>query len=166
MASSYLLYSLEAPAFRAEAQVFVSTPANSLDISSLATGSNFSQQRVKSYAQIINSPLTLKRVIEQLNLEITPEQLSSEISATAPLDTVLISISVTNENAKYAADIANATADQFGQVVSELEMRSIDLETPIKVSTVRRAEVPTAPFSPKLSIYLLLGLLCSYFATA
>ena len=162
VASSYLLYSLEAPAFRAEAQVFVSTPANSLDISSLATGSNFSQQRVKSYAQIINSPLTLKRVIEQLNLEITPEQLSSEISATAPLDTVLISISVTNENAKYAADIANATADQFGQVVSELEMRSIDLETPIKVSTVRRAEVPTAPFSPKLSIYLLLGLLFGF----
>jgi capsular exopolysaccharide synthesis family protein len=89
----------------------------------------------------------------------TPEQLSSAISAVAPVDTVLISISVKNRDPNLAAEIANATADQFGLVVSELEMRSIDIETPIKVSTVRRAVAPTEPISPKKSIYLLLGLL-------
>ncbi len=159
---SYGLYGLEEAMYRAESQVFVSTPANSLDITSLATGSSFSQQRVKSYAQIINSPLTLSKVISNLSLDMTPEQLSSEISATAPLDTVLISISATNRDPTLAAAIANATADQFGEVVRELEMRSIDLETPIKVSTVRRAIAPTDPFSPKKSIYLLLGLLFGF----
>ena len=156
---SYFLYSLEKPNYQAQSQVFVSTPANALDISSLASGSNFSQQRVKSYAQIINSPVTLTRVISDLGLEMTPEQLSSAISAVAPVDTVLISISVKNRDPNLAAEIANATADQFGLVVSELEMRSIDIETPIKVSTVRRAVAPTEPISPKKSIYLLLGLL-------
>lgn len=34
---SYFFYSLEVPQYKAFAQVFVSTPANSLDISSLAT---------------------------------------------------------------------------------------------------------------------------------
>jgi succinoglycan biosynthesis transport protein ExoP len=159
---SFLFYSLEEPMYRAQAQVFVSTPANSLDISSLATGSSFSQQRVKSYAQIINSPVTLSKVISELGLEMTPEQLSSGISAVAPIDTVLISISVTYEDPLLAAAIANATADQFGQVVSDLEMRAIDIDTPIKVSTVRRAVAPTGPVSPNKSIYLLLGLLFGF----
>ena len=159
---SYFFYSLEVPQYKALAQVFVSTPANSLDISSLATGSSFSQQRVKSYAQIINSPVTLTKVISELDLQITPEQLSSQISAVAPLDTVLISISVIDKDASVAAAIANATADQFGQVVSNLEMKSKDSDTPIKVSTVRRAVAPTSPVSPNKSIYLLLGLLFGF----
>ena len=46
------------PLYQSEAQLFVSTPASALDISTLATGGSFSQQRVKSYAQIINSPIT------------------------------------------------------------------------------------------------------------
>jgi non-specific protein-tyrosine kinase len=66
---SMLLTSRIEPLYRSNAQVFVSTPANAIDISALATGSSFSQQRVKSYAQIINSPLTLKPVIELLELD-------------------------------------------------------------------------------------------------
>jgi non-specific protein-tyrosine kinase len=54
------------PLYESQAQIFVSTPASTLDISALATGSSFSQQRVKSYAQIINSPKTLEPVISVL----------------------------------------------------------------------------------------------------
>ena len=34
------------PLYQSQAQIFVSTPASTLDISALATGSSFSQQRV------------------------------------------------------------------------------------------------------------------------
>ena len=159
---SYFKYSTEISLFQASSQVFVSTPATALDISALATGSNFSQQRVKSYAQIINSPLTLQGVVNQLHLKMSTEELSSKISAVAPADTVLITISVTDSNASRAADIANATADEFGKYVGALENRSDDSATPIKVSVVRRAVVPGAPFSPVKSIYLLLGLLFGF----
>ena len=54
------------PIYQAESQLFVSTPASAIDINLLATGSNFSQQRVKSYADIINGPATLKPIIEKL----------------------------------------------------------------------------------------------------
>ena len=80
------------PTYESQAQIFVSTPASTLDISALATGSSFSQQRVKSYAQIVNSPITLKPVIDRLNLDMTTEELGAMITASAPLDTVLISL--------------------------------------------------------------------------
>jgi non-specific protein-tyrosine kinase len=155
---SIFMYRTETSLYRAESQVFVSTPATAIDISALATGSNFSQQRVKSYAQIINSPLTLQGVVDQLKLSISAQELSAKISAVAPPDTVLISITVVDSNPKQAADIANATADQFGKYIRTLENQVGDNQTPIKVSMVRSASIPGSPFSPIRNIYILLGL--------
>jgi capsular exopolysaccharide synthesis family protein len=145
--------------FAAESQLFVSTPATSLDISALATGSSFSQQRVKSYAQIINSPIVLRSVIEKLNLDTTPEVLSNSVSANAPIDTVLISVEVRNSDPKQAAAIANAISDRFGIVVSELELKNIQADNPIKVTTVRQAIPPQSPISPKKTVNILMGLI-------
>ena len=155
---SLFMYRTETPLYRAESQVFVSTPVTALDISALATGSSFSQQRVKSYAQIINSPLTLQGVVDQLQLNISTQELSTKISAVAPPDTVLISITVVDSDPKLSADIANATADQFGKYIGTLENQNGDNQTPIKVSMVRSASIPGSPFSPIRNIYILLGL--------
>jgi succinoglycan biosynthesis transport protein ExoP len=150
------------PLYQSEAQLFVSTPASALDISTLATGGSFSQQRVKSYAQIINSPVTLRPVIEKLKLDLTPEELAQKISASAPLDTVLITITVTDSNPQMAANIANAVADQFGETVGILELRGLGVDSPVKVSTVKNAIAASSPSSPKKSINLALGLLLGF----
>jgi succinoglycan biosynthesis transport protein ExoP len=150
------------PLYRSEAQLFVSTPASSIDISALAIGSSFSQQRVKSYAEIINSPMTLEPVIKELSLNVSPEDLSDRISANAPADTVLITISVVDANPELAAKIANVTAAQFGRVASEIEMRNVDVDTPIKVSTVREAIPAGSPFAPKPSVNIVMGLILGF----
>ena len=147
------------PTYQSQAELFVSTPASALDISALATGSSFSQQRVKSYAQIIDSPLTLAPVIKQLELKITPAQLAKQISASAPLDTVLIALTVTDTNPDRAAAIANAVANQFGTTVGDLELHGIGVDSPVKVSTVKMAIAASAPSNPKKSINFALGLL-------
>jgi len=147
------------PTYQSEAEIFVSTPASTLDISALATGGSFSQQRVKSYAQIVNSPMTLEPVIQQLELNTTPEELSKAIVASAPLDTVLIRLTVTDVDPQRASDIANAVADQFSLTVSELELHGIGVDSPVKVSTVKRAIPASAPSAPKKSINFALGLL-------
>ena len=147
------------PTYQSQAELFVSTPASALDISALAIGSSFSQQRVKSYAQIIDSPLTLAPVIKQLELKITPAQLASQISASAPLDTVLIALTVTDTNPDRAAAIANAVANQFGTTVGDLELHGIGVDSPVKVSTVKMAIAASAPSNPKKSINFALGLL-------
>ena len=150
------------PIYKASAQLFVSTPASAVDISALLTGSSFSQQRVKSYAQIINSPVNLEPVVKELKLKISAEDLSKNITASAPLDTVLISLTVTDTNPKRAARIANAVAQQFGITVKSLELQEIDTESPIKVSIAKFAVPPTAPASPKKSINYALGLMLGF----
>ena len=150
------------PTYQAKSQIFVSTPASTVDISALATGSSFSQQRVKSSAQIINSPLTLAPVVKKLNLSITPEELSEMVSASAPLDTVLIVLTVTDTDPQRAADIANAVAKQFGVTVAKLELQGIGSDSPVKVSTVLNAVPASSPASPKKAINLALGLLLGF----
>ena len=150
------------PLYESQAQIFVSTPASTLDISALATGSSFSQQRVKSYAQIINSPKTLEPVIQRLNLKMDATKLSSMVTASAPLDTVLISLTVTDTDPKRAAKIANAVAEQFGITVGDLELHGIGVDSPVKVSTVKDAMPAGSPASPKKAINLALGLLLGF----
>lgn len=150
------------PLYESQAQIFVSTPASTLDISALATGSSFSQQRVKSYAQIINSPKTLEPVIQRLDLKMDAKTLSSMVTASAPLDTVLISLTITDTNPQRAAKIANAVADQFGITVGDLELHGIGIDSPVKVSTVKDAIPADSPASPKKVINLALGLLLGF----
>ena len=150
------------PLYESQVQIFVSTPASTLDISALATGSSFSQQRVKSYAQIINSPKTLEPVIQRLDLKMDAKTLSSMVTASAPLDTVLISLTITDTNPQRAAKIANAVADQFGITVGDLELHGIGIDSPVKVSTVKDAIPADSPASPKKVINLALGLLLGF----
>jgi polysaccharide biosynthesis transport protein len=86
------------PTYNASADVFVTTPSVSLDVGSLATGSNFTEQRVVSYAQIISGPATLGPVIKQLGLDVTPSELANDVHASAPTGTVLIRIDVTSKD--------------------------------------------------------------------
>ena len=148
------------PMYQATSQIFVSTPASSLDISALATGSSFSQQRVKSYAQIINGPDTLNPVIKKLGLKISAYSLAKRISASAPLDTVLITLKVSDKDAKLAAQVANAVAEQFAITVGALEINQAGTgQSPVKVSTVKRAVTPNSPATPKTGLNLALGIL-------
>ena len=150
------------PQYKATAQIFISTPASSLDITALATGSSFSQQRVKSYSQIINGPTTLQPVIDQLKLNTTPQELATRVSASAPLDTVLIDVTVTDPSATQAALIANAVAKQFAVTVNTLEVAQSGGGSPVKVSTVVAATPPVYPSSPKKTLNLLLGLILGF----
>ena len=160
--ASVIITATTTPLYQSNAQLFVSTPAAALDISTLATGGSFSQQRVKSYAQIINSPMTLKPVIEKLELLLTPEELAQQITSSAPLDTVLIDITVTDPDPALAADIANAVTDQFGKTVAALELRGMGSDSIVKVSTVQNAIAATSPTSPKRSINYALGFLLGF----
>jgi non-specific protein-tyrosine kinase len=169
--------STQTPLYQAHIQLFVSTPSSAVDISALAQGSSFTQQRVISYSQVINGPQTLLPVIEKLHLNISEDALSKEITATAPLNTVLINVTVTDKSPTNAANIANEVGLQFSNTVNLLESAnsgSAGTSNPpfdsqatnntqrINVSVVKTALVPTAPSSPKKFINLLLGLILGF----
>ncbi|WP_426565227.1 polysaccharide biosynthesis tyrosine autokinase [Angustibacter sp. McL0619] len=150
------------PIYQAEAQLFVSTSGKD-DASSLLQGSSFTQQRVKSYAELVTSPPVLTPVIDRLHLNTTPQVLATSITADAPLDTVLINVTVRDSSPEQAAAIAAEVAKTFSATVAELEKPTdSNAAAPVKVSVVREPSVPTSPVSPKpvrnLALGLLLGL--------
>ena len=150
----------QTPIYQSNVQLFVSTPASALDISALAQGNSFTQQRVISYAQIINGPATLNPVIKQLKLPYTEQELARNISSTAPLNTVLINLTVSDPDPERASAIANAVGAQFGSTVQALESQAN--ASSIAVSIVKSAVPATTPSSPKKSLNLLLGLILGF----
>lgn len=161
LCAAALLTLLTPKKYESTVQFFVST-ADSSTNAQLAQGGTFTQQRVKSYTELIATPKVLDPVAQRLNIE-DPSELSSQITATAPPDTVLIEAAVTDRSPERANQIARALGQQFPQTISEIERVSETQPSPIKVTTVREPTVDTTPVSPRparnLALGLILGLL-------
>ena len=149
---------LTTPTYQAKTQLFVSTTTGS-SVSDAVAGSSFAQQRVKSYAEIIDSPRVLNTVVNDLNLDVSATELASRVKATVPLGTTLINVSVEDTNAEQAAKIADAVSAQFARYVGQIETPTADGTSLVKVSVVRPAEVPGTPISPRTKLNLALGLI-------
>ena len=148
--------------YTAQAQLFVSIPPAAIDIGLLATGGNFTQQRVKTYANVINGPDTLKPVIETLGLDISWFDLAKKVKGSAPLDTSLINLSVSDESPELAAALANAIGKQFESTAAFLEVEDALGSSPVKVTLAKYAVVPESPSSPKPLLNFLLGLILGF----
>jgi len=150
---------LATPVYEAQTQLFVSAESSGSTLADANQGGLFTQQRVKSYAQIVNTPTVLGPVIDALHLNMTVDQLAKEVSATAPLDTVLINVSVDDTSPTRARDIANAVSSQFADQVRILETPTSGATAPVKLTVVKQAGVPLVPVSPRTKVNLGLGLL-------
>lgn len=78
------------------------------------------QNLVSTYAEIIKSRRILSQVIENLDLDVSYESLSKQISVSALNNTEIIKISVTNASPKVAKDIANSTAKYFTSEIKKI----------------------------------------------
>src|SRR5690242_8743870 len=83
--------------YAATTQFFVSTAGDDTN-SSLQQGNTFTQARVKTYAQLLQRSEVLNPVIEKANLKTTATKLGDQITATIPLDTILIDVTVTGSS--------------------------------------------------------------------
>lgn len=156
--AAYGLARSATPVYQARAQLFVSAADSSGGVSSLYQASLFTQERVSSYAAIATTPSVLGPVITQLHLSTTPTALAKQISATSPVNTVLVNVSVNSTDPVQAASIANAVATQFATEVGQLETPAGGGEPPVKVTVVQPAVVPTSPVSPRIKVDTALGL--------
>ncbi|MFC7491476.1 MULTISPECIES: polysaccharide biosynthesis tyrosine autokinase [unclassified Knoellia] len=162
---SALLTLMATPLYTSSTQFFVST-AGSQDSSQLAQGGTFTQQRVKSYSELLKSPKLLDPVIARSGIDDKSGALAGKITATTPPDTVLIDVTVTDANPIKARDIAQAIAETFPTVVSDLERVNADTVSPVKVTLLREPTEATAPVSPRplrnLALGGVLGLLLGF----
>jgi capsular exopolysaccharide synthesis family protein len=146
--------------YEASAQLLVAASAET-NGSGLFSGSQFAQQQVKSYAQIVNSPLVTGPVIKALGLSETPNRLGARISADVPEGTAVLNLHVEGNSADGAAQIANAVAEQLVEFATRLEQPEGATTAPVKVTVVRPAVAPDVPASPRplsnLALALVLG---------
>ena len=89
---------------------------------------NLNRVLVDTYAEIVKSWRVLTKVIEQLDLDTTYENLYNKISVSAVNNTEIIKITVNDENAIKAKNIANVTAEYFTEEIAELyNMNNVDI---------------------------------------
>jgi non-specific protein-tyrosine kinase len=145
------------PKYRASTQLFVATK-DTTQVGSLEQGGQFSLDRVQSYAEIVNTLQITAPVARRVGGGLTPQQIADEVSASAPPNTVLVNVHVTDPSAERAVALANAISDEFSVYASNLETVG-EKASPVKVTVVKRATLPNSPVSPRTTLDLLVGLL-------
>ncbi|QRZ08326.1 polysaccharide biosynthesis tyrosine autokinase [Mycolicibacterium austroafricanum] len=149
---------LTTPMYQASTRLFVSTTAGS-SLAETYQGNRFSQERVKSYAELLTGETLAQRTIDKLDLEMGAAELQSRVSASAKLDTVLINVAVLDPSPVRARDIANTLSDEFVSMVRELETPGDGAAADARVVVEQRASIPSHPVIPKTSRNLGIGVL-------
>ncbi|WP_420178737.1 polysaccharide biosynthesis tyrosine autokinase [Paenarthrobacter sp. TA1.8] len=147
------------PTYTAETQLFVAIQ-NSGSAQELQQGNTFSQARVQSYVKTVTTPIVLQPVIDALGLSTTAEQLGSRVKASTDLNTVMINIAVSDNSPVQAAALAQAVADSLVKAVDQLERPKSGGTSPVGLSVITPASVPTSPSAPNTRLNLIVGLLC------
>jgi capsular exopolysaccharide synthesis family protein len=156
---------LQTPLYTSSTQLFVST-RDSASSSEVFQGSQFSQQRVTSYAQLITGDELADRVIDRLNLDMATSTLRDKIVATTATNTVLIDVTVTDPSPERAQRIADAVGDEFASFATELETTDPGGPSPVKVTVTQRPQVPSVASSPRTTRNAALGALAGLFVGA
>ncbi len=140
----------------ATAQLFVhvDTADSGLDLNA---SNMFVRDRVKSYAEVADSPMLAARVAKRDSGGQTNDELAANVDATVPTDTSLINVSVSADSARGAARQANAVADELIRFVQKLEKPAGDGASPVQLSVVRKAEVPSTTAVPRVPLDYLIG---------
>lgn len=77
-------------------------------------------QLINTYNVIITSPAILGKVIENLDLDITPALLKNQITVNSAQNSQVVNVSVQDPEPHKAVDIANTTAEVFQEEVQRL----------------------------------------------
>ena len=144
------------PSYTSTMQFFVST-ADSASTSDAFQGNQFAQQRVASYAGLVTGDALATRIIESLDLSLSPDDVAAKIEATTVTGTVLIDVSVTDSSRVRAQRIAAALGEEFPELVSDLETTVDTAGTPVNVEFTDRPGAATAPSPPLAVRNVLLG---------
>jgi capsular exopolysaccharide synthesis family protein len=147
---------LTTPLYQASTRLFVSTAAGS-SVSDMYQGNLFSQQRVISYAELLDGETLAQRTIDKLGLNLSAQALQKNIKATAKPNTVLIDVAVLDKSPVRARDIANTLSEEFVAMVRELETPQEGAAPDARVVIEQRASIPDHPVIPKTARNIAIG---------
>ena len=121
-------------------------------------GGTTTQSLVSTYSEIVKSRRIADKVIKDLSLDYTIDELLNNITVSNTSDTEIIKIVVKDQDKALAADIANEIVKVFGEEIKDIYRLQ-------NVSVIDVAEEAEEPYNinmvKDLVIYLLVGIVLS-----
>jgi capsular exopolysaccharide synthesis family protein len=152
---------LSTPQYATSVTFFVTTPSQGVTDS--YQGGLFSQQRVKSYADLLVGDRLARAVVGDPDIGLTSAEVQSRVTARAVPDTVLLEATVVDSDSARSERIAKSLATHFATLIQQLETSQADAKPTVKVDVVAGPSLNPNPVSPRpvrsLAVAALLGLL-------
>ena len=141
------------PMYRASTTIYVNNYRLGIEGSTTtltATDLNTAQRLVATYVINLKSDRVLNKVVQELDVQLTAEEIRGMITAEAVDETEVFEVRITNADPELAAQIANAIAkvapDEIAEIVVGSSTKIIDYAT-----------VPKEPSSPNIMRNTVLG---------
>lgn len=161
LAASSAITFTRTPAYESRSQVFLTVDVR--DTTDAYAASLFASGRASSYADLASSTELASRVIDQLGLDLTSEQLASRINAEVVESTSLIELRVKDTDPQRAQLIADVVTNEFTKYVADLETPTEGSASQIVAKVTDEATLNRSQVSPDVLLNLvvagLIGLL-------
>ena len=154
--AAYLSFYILSPVYQAQTQILVNQKN---DNEEMYTRSQIDTelQLINTYNDLITSPIVLSKVIEELQLDATPEQLAYQISLYSRNNSKVLYIEVLDSDPERAVNIANTTAEVFKEEVPHL--MNIDN---INIISLAKFNENASPVSPNKQLNLVIGAIVGF----
>jgi len=136
------------PEYESVTKIFVLSQENGNYLTS--TDLQLSSYLTKDYAELIKSRTVAEEVIEELQLDMSPESLMGMVYVQTKSDTRVVAIVVRNPDPQLAQELANAI-----RVVSARQI--VDVMGVEAVNVVDEANLPVSPSGPNVEKNVLMG---------
>ena len=141
---------IKKPVYQAQTTIVIAKSDNTANAASTLNDVNASQKLATTYGEIAKSELVLNKVINNLNLPMSVNDLKKNLTVKPVEDTSILSVTVKDLDAWQASTIANEIADVFSKEVSKIY--KLD-----NVSQLSVAKVPENPSNNTLTRDMILA---------
>lgn len=128
------------PVYTSSTTLLLATSGNTSNQSNTITTTDITlnSKLVSTYSTLAQSKSVLSKVISNLGIDMSEDELKANVSVTQKTNTEIIVLSVTNSDPTLAAKLTNETAKVFMEKVSEIYKIN-------NVQVVDKAEISTVP---------------------
>ncbi|CEG33855.1 YveK family protein [Peribacillus simplex] len=145
--SGTISYFLLTPVYESSTQILVNQKKSENQLDSNQIQSNIDM--INTYSVIIKSPAILEKVIDELDLKLSVEQLSGKITINSQENSQVFSLTVQDSNPTQAVEIANTVSSTFQKEIKDI--MNVDNVSILAKAEIKENPTPVKP-SPLLNI--------------
>ena len=145
--SGTISYFLLTPVYQSSTQILVNQKQSENQLDSTQIRSNIDM--INTYSVIIKSPAILEKVIDELELNQSVEQLSGKITINSQENSQVFSLTVQDSNPSQAVEIANTISERFQKEIKDI--MNVDNVSVLAKAEIKENPTPVKP-NPVLNI--------------